>query len=297
MRSTAVNIEADDSMVIGGGIGPGLATEAKANCEPVAVVVRKPGAAKVAARGLRRAVRHARFRGCRGSRKSKNPPAFRRRPYWSMPRCTGYPSFDAVHGHRERRVHQARPGRDRRARRNRQRLANGDSEFCSNSAKKTRSAATVACYCPTTQSGGPVRSTIHCATPARSIPNSPCSPSEARIKAARRRLQPFDPHHRRTQAGVTRQAFTASPQELETQLGCPVEFLEGASGSTHNITGISPDEAVRRMKKAITEALDQATPHAVTKLVSIKRPFSFKVRTFDESVEDEKVSRLPQANS
>ena len=29
----------------------------------------------------------------------------------------------------------------------------------------------------------------------------------------------------------------------------------------------------------------------MTKLVSIKRPFEFKVRTFDESVEDEKVSR------
>ncbi|HEV3138427.1 MAG TPA: hypothetical protein VGZ26_11000, partial [Pirellulales bacterium] len=58
-----------------------------------------------------------------------------------------------------------------------------------------------------------------------------------------------------------------------------------------NITGVPTDEAVRRMKKAITEALSTAEPHAVTKLVSVKRPFEFKVRTFDESVEDEKVSK------
>jgi hypothetical protein len=70
-----------------------------------------------------------------------------------------------------------------------------------------------------------------------------------------------------------------------------VSFLEGASGSTHNITGVSCDDAVRRMKRAVTEALAQAQPHPVTRLASIKRPFEFKVRTFDEPAEDEKVSK------
>jgi hypothetical protein len=67
-------------------------------------------------------------------------------------------------------------------------------------------------------------------------------------------------------------------------------FLEGASGSTHNITGVPVDEAVRRLKRVINQALDEAEPHPVTRLVSVKRPFTFKVRTFDETVEDEKVS-------
>ena len=85
--------------------------------------------------------------------------------------------------------------------------------------------------------------------------------------------------------------YGLAAQELESELGCTVSFLEGASGSTHNITGVPVDEAVRRMKRAVTEALADAEPRAVTRLVSLKRPFEFKVRTFDESVEDEKVSR------
>ena len=94
------------------------------------------------------------------------------------------------------------------------------------------------------------------------------------------------------QPGVRSPSFYGlAAQELEAQLGCTVEFLEGASGSTHNITAVPVDEAVRRMKRAVLAALDAAEPQAVTQLKSIKRPFEFKVRTFDESVEDEKVSR------
>ncbi len=44
------------------------------------------------------------------------------------------------------------------------------------------------------------------------------------------------------------------------------------------------------MKAAVTEALDAAEVHKVDRLVSIKRPFEYKVRTFDETVEDEKVT-------
>jgi hypothetical protein len=85
--------------------------------------------------------------------------------------------------------------------------------------------------------------------------------------------------------------YGLAAQELEGELGCTVSFLEGASGSTHNITGVPVDEAVRRMKKALTAALAEAQPRPVSRLASIKRPFEFKVRAFDESAEDEKVSR------
>jgi hypothetical protein len=84
--------------------------------------------------------------------------------------------------------------------------------------------------------------------------------------------------------------YGLAAQELEGKLGGAVCFLEGASGSTHNITGVPVDEAVRRLKRVINQALDEAEPHPVTRLVSVKRPFTFKVRTFDETVEDEKVS-------
>jgi hypothetical protein len=84
--------------------------------------------------------------------------------------------------------------------------------------------------------------------------------------------------------------YGLAAQELETELGCPVEFLEGASGSTHNLGTVTADVAVERMKKAVSNALATAEPHSVTRLVSVKRPFEFKVRTFDETVEDEKVA-------
>jgi hypothetical protein len=93
------------------------------------------------------------------------------------------------------------------------------------------------------------------------------------------------------QPGVRSPAFYGlAAQELEAELGCPVEFLEGASGSTHNITPVPVDVAIVRMKKAVTDALAIAEPQTVNRVASIKRPFEFKVRMFDEAVEDEKVS-------
>lgn len=78
-------------------------------------------------------------------------------------------------------------------------------------------------------------------------------------------------------------------QELEAELGGTVCFLEGASGSTHR-RDVSPAEAVRRIKQAVLDALARAEPHQVHRLAALKRPFRFKVRTFDEAAEDRAVS-------
>jgi neutral ceramidase len=76
-------------------------------------------------------------------------------------------------------------------------------------------------------------------------------------------------------------------QELEAEHGAITAFIEGASGSTHNIGGATPvPEAIKRMKAAVNAALTAAQPHAVEKLASLKRPFTFKVRHFDETAED-----------
>jgi hypothetical protein len=85
--------------------------------------------------------------------------------------------------------------------------------------------------------------------------------------------------------------YGLAAQELEAELGGVAAFFEGASGSTHNITAVPCDEAVRRMKHAVRAALDKAEPREVTRLASIKRHFEFKVRTFDEAVEEAKVAR------
>ena len=94
--------------------------------------------------------------------------------------------------------------------------------------------------------------------------------------------------------------YGLAAQELERELGGVVAFLEGASGSTHNVTGVPTDEAVRRFKVAINGALQKAEPRPVNRLASIKRRFTFHVRTFDESAEDQKVAsycrkRIPKS--
>jgi len=83
--------------------------------------------------------------------------------------------------------------------------------------------------------------------------------------------------------------YGLAAQELESELGGTVCFLEGASGSTHNLL-LKTDEMVIRIKNAVREALDAAEPRPVPRLVGLKRRFTFKVRTFDEAREDESVS-------
>jgi hypothetical protein len=45
------------------------------------------------------------------------------------------------------------------------------------------------------------------------------------------------------------------------------------------------------MKQAVVDALAQSAVRPVTRLASLKRPFKFRVRDFDEAREDEAVSR------
>ena len=82
--------------------------------------------------------------------------------------------------------------------------------------------------------------------------------------------------------------YGLAAQALEEKWGAPVCFLEGASGSTHNLNS-SVADAIEKLKRDVTEGVDQAKPRAVPRIVAIKRPFRFKIRTFDEQTEDQKV--------
>jgi neutral ceramidase len=87
--------------------------------------------------------------------------------------------------------------------------------------------------------------------------------------------------------------YGLAAQELEPILGAAVCFLEGASGSTHNYgmrDGVPVPEAIERLKQTIQEGLAQAQPRSVERLAALKRPFKFKVRTFDEAKEDAAIS-------
>ncbi len=85
--------------------------------------------------------------------------------------------------------------------------------------------------------------------------------------------------------------YGLAAQELEKELGTTVCFLEGASGSTHNITGVPVAEAVRRFKAAVRRSLQQAEHRNVHRLAAKKEPFRFTVRRFNEQEEDRKVVR------
>ena len=77
--------------------------------------------------------------------------------------------------------------------------------------------------------------------------------------------------------------YGLAAQGLEEELHGIVSFVEGASGSTHNISGLAPmPVAVQRIKDTVSAALVQVRPEPVGKIAAIKRPFTFHVRHFDE---------------
>ena len=89
----------------------------------------------------------------------------------------------------------------------------------------------------------------------------------------------------------TRQPGKRSPsiyglaaQDLEAELGGTITFLEGASGSTHNLQ-LTGEECSRRLAEAVRTTLAKAQPREVGKLAALKRPFRFRVRQFDEAAE------------
>lgn len=89
--------------------------------------------------------------------------------------------------------------------------------------------------------------------------------------------------------------YGLASQELERDLDCPVCFLEGASGSTHNIS-VSPSECTKRIREAVLDANSHTQMRTVKRLAVIKRPFKFKVRQFDEATEDELVRRYDRSS-
>lgn len=82
--------------------------------------------------------------------------------------------------------------------------------------------------------------------------------------------------------------YGLAAQELEAALGGTFLFLEGASGSTHNLS-VKPDEMVRRIRTAVELALAKAQPMPASPLAARKREITVRTRHFDELTEDETV--------
>jgi len=84
--------------------------------------------------------------------------------------------------------------------------------------------------------------------------------------------------------------YGMAAQEVEASRSGVVTFLEGASGSTHNLD-LTGDECITRIRTALEDGLARAADCPVTSLRALKRPLSFRVRRFDEAAEEAAVTR------
>ncbi len=87
--------------------------------------------------------------------------------------------------------------------------------------------------------------------------------------------------------------YGLAAQELEQELGGAALFVEGASGSTHNLD-LSAAECLLRIKGAVRTALGKAQRVPVPHVTARKRELAVTVRTFDEAAEDKAVSAYCQ---
>jgi neutral ceramidase len=82
--------------------------------------------------------------------------------------------------------------------------------------------------------------------------------------------------------------YGLAAQELTEKLKAPVVFFSGAAGSTHNLT-LDCNEMVVRIASAFEDTLEKVQPMESDRLASIKRELTFTMRTFDEQAEDQAV--------
>jgi hypothetical protein len=83
--------------------------------------------------------------------------------------------------------------------------------------------------------------------------------------------------------------YGLAAQDLEAELGGTATFIAGAFGSTHNLR-LDAKEMVYRIKASIRGSLEKAQPMPLTKLRGLKREITYRVREFDEAREDAAVS-------
>ena len=303
--AAAVALEADDSMVIAGGIGPGKATGQEGELRATAVVVERGGSGKVALVSCdvlfvtRDFVDRAL---ARIEAKTGIPPSC---VLVTATHTHHAPSTAVIHGYGRdetfvRRLEDAivKAVCDADAKR----AMSGDARFLFRlgEEKTVGRNSRLMLKDGTIYWVGPMDDAVR-----PTGPFDPQLPVLAFRDAATDKLIALVYNHSTHTIG-TRKGAVRSPgfyglaaQELEAELGGVCGFLEGASGSTHNLGGVTTAQAVDRLKAAVRDALARAEPRTVDRLVSVKRRFAFDVRTFDEAEEDAKVvsycrKRAPQ---
>jgi neutral ceramidase len=90
-----------------------------------------------------------------------------------------------------------------------------------------------------------------------------------------------------THAGAVRSPsfYGMAAQEIEREKGGLVVFFSGASGSTHNLDLKAP-EMTLRIKTAVEDALAVAAPRPVDRVKGVRKELTVRVRRFDEQKDD-----------
>jgi neutral ceramidase len=83
--------------------------------------------------------------------------------------------------------------------------------------------------------------------------------------------------------------YGLAAQALEKEKGGTFLFFEGASGSTHNLDVLTT-EATRRIQQAVESALEAAQPRSVARVAGLRKEITLKVRQFNEPSEERAVT-------
>jgi len=83
--------------------------------------------------------------------------------------------------------------------------------------------------------------------------------------------------------------YGLAAQVLEREEGGTALFFEGASGSTHNLD-VAPAEAMYRIQHAVALALERAQPREVPRLRARRREITVRVRNFRDEDDDKAVA-------
>ncbi len=83
--------------------------------------------------------------------------------------------------------------------------------------------------------------------------------------------------------------YGLAAQALEKEEGGTVLFFEGASGSTHNLD-VAPAEAMYRIQRAVALALERAQPRSVSRVRARRKELAVKVRRFRDEDDDKAVA-------
>jgi len=289
--TAAADLEADDSMVIAGGIHPRFVKGQEGKLRAVAVVIDKPGSAKLAIVACDVLMM---------TRDQLDPVTQRIERTCGIPashvmiHCTHThhaPSTMRVHGYDRDEVFSKRvqEGIVKAVTEANAGLADAAFSFCEGEEKTVGQNSRMLLGDGKIYWTGPRDDAVR--------PTGPFDPElpvlAFRDPAGKLKALLFN-HSTHTIGAVTGNFrspafYGLAAQQLETELGGAVAFLEGASGSTHRLD-VTPTDALARIKHAVLDALARAEPRKVDRLAALKRPFTFKVRTFDEAAEDHAVT-------